>query len=53
MWRRWTYEAGKQAMKQQFEALTYEVIDQIGVMTFTTPETRNALSLVMRVLGCR
>ncbi len=35
-------------MKQAFETLSYEVIDQIGVMTFTRPENRNALSLTMR-----
>lgn len=35
-------------MKQEFETLSYEVIDQIGVMTFTRPEIRNALSLTMR-----
>lgn len=35
-------------MDQTFETLTYEVIDQIGVMTFTQPKSRNALSLTMR-----
>lgn len=35
-------------MKQVFETLTYQIIDQVGVMTFTAPQSRNALSLVMR-----
>lgn len=35
-------------MAERFETLTYEVIDRVAVMTFTSPETRNALSLTMR-----
>ncbi len=35
-------------MKVEFETLTYEIIDQTGLISFTEPETRNALSLQMR-----
>lgn len=35
-------------MRSEFETLTYDIIDQVGVVTFTSPETRNALSLEMR-----
>lgn len=35
-------------MSEAFETLSYDVVDRVGIMTFTTPKTRNALSLVMR-----
>ncbi len=35
-------------MKQILDTLTYEVTDQIAVMTFTRPDVRNALDITMR-----
>lgn len=35
-------------MREQFEALSYEVRHTVGVLTFNRPEARNALDMVLR-----